>query len=519
MTGNASAFDPGQRERRHKLAMVSAMVLLGAGLLIPLVESGHTAIFVASTGCLALCILLDLGISALAPHLLLPRLVAGGYALQCFWLVLVGALRLRAYAVDSSAPEITTAPLQAVLPNVLVPVSALLAVGFIRLLPVPLYDKENVWSQNQSAPGGISFYLALAAIVHPLYWPAVMGGLLDRLYFIRVLNGAFVFMPLLAGRYSRRLPMVRYLWLASMTLDLVIGAVAGSRFHSLLPPALFGVGYFLATPAQKKPRILLLLGAAALPAFVISGLIGIVRSEFGRGGIEVFNVDRIQAMLDSAATHLDGADERAQNDVGVQGIGRMVVWPNLNVAMMTPTPVPYRGLSSFPTELKATMYLGYIDGSTMQDTYDLGLGSTPARLYGYRVNTHTSVDFGILADGWSRGGIPIVLLFGFLLTTAFGLMECFICRMRYLPDCARLTIFMTLFYPALGASIGTLLNLFRSATLYLTFMTAFVWLAEKVRLRFETLPMGLRLRKADVRAPARLLCTGPETELNNHPQA
>jgi hypothetical protein len=46
------------------------------------------------------------------------------------------------------------------------------------------------------------------------------------------------------------------------------------------------------------------------------------------------------------------------------------------------------------------------------------LGTLPARSYGFTVNEHTSVEFGVLADGWSRGG----LLGAILLSLAFCLI-------------------------------------------------------------------------------------------------
>jgi hypothetical protein len=111
------------------------------------------------------------------------------------------------------------------------------------------------------------------------------------------------------------------------------------------------IGYFLATPPAKKPRLLLLMAAGALPAFVLSGLVGVIRGEIGRGGIELLTADRIETMIERASNLLDTAGGHGTDEVGLNGIGRMVVWPNLTVPMMTPDPVPYRGLSTFPSEV------------------------------------------------------------------------------------------------------------------------------------------------------------------------
>jgi hypothetical protein len=467
------------------LVPVFVLTAIIAGLFVPLLSSDRAIISVACVGSLGACVVMYLAVYALAPHLLVPRLILLAYALQLFWLLAVGMLGLRTYSINSFAPEITEFPLRATLPNLLVPVSVLLAVGLIRLLPLRLREKSDLWQQNRDAPSGIGFFLVVAAGLCLLHWLAVSDPESRAFYFVRILNRAFTFVPLLAGRYSRQLAWARYAWLAAIAINCMIGLAVGERVSALLPGTLFVLGYFLSTPTKKKFRSAVLLTALAVPVFVLSGVAGVVRGRIGRGGIEMFTADRLGAIVESASDLLQATDESTRHDIALDAIGRMVVWPNLTVVMLTPEAVPYRGLSTLPKEIVASTKIGYLTGISRQHFYDLGLGSTPARLYGYTVSTQSSVEFGVLADGWSRGGIPVVLGFGVVITLALSLLEHGLQVLRGWSPCSRLLMLVVLFTPALGVATETLLNVLRTAVLYLSFIMTGAWVMEKLALYFD----------------------------------
>jgi hypothetical protein len=79
-------------------------------------------------------------------------------------------------------------------------------------------------------------------------------------------------------------------------------------------------------------------------------------------------------------------------------------------------------MDGFLDEAVQTFKISSVSGSTPDDLYNAGLWNAPARQYGFTVNSETSVEFTLAADGWSRGGAPIALLFSFfaalVLTTA-----------------------------------------------------------------------------------------------------
>jgi hypothetical protein len=485
------------RELRHKLGLISTVVLILASAFLPTLNSPRLVICTLSVGCIALCALLDFAMRATAPDLVAPRIISLAYVLQFFWLLLIGAFGLKSYAANSFAPDIRDYPVKAILPNLLIPISALLAVLAMAILRPDNRSKISLWRRSNTAPSGIGFYLIISAVVQPLYWIAITqaAGYFDYLfYFIRITNGALIFVSLLAGRYSRQLPVVRVIWLITMSLDFVIGMAIGARFPALVPIGLYGIGYLLATPAKRRARVLLMLVVSALPLIALSGMVSIIRGEIGRGGIEILSTDRISQVIDRAFNLVGTADEEGKRDLVLEGIGRLVSWPSLEVAMMSPDPIAYRGLSTLPGEILASCKIHKFSGIDRQDTYDLGLGSAPARLYGFEVDTHTSVEFGVLADGWSRGGPAVTLAFGFLVTLVLSLIESKIRDMRVLPESIKVLLFGVLLYTYIASVSGTMLYVIRSAILYVVFVAVIGLMVEKLRPRVD---LFVRRRRLD----------------------
>jgi hypothetical protein len=493
------------REQWDKLGLISAVVVILASALLFTLNSPRLVICTLCVGCVAVCVLLDFAMRAMAPNLLAPRIISLGYALQFLWLLLIGVFGLNFYAANSSAPDILDHPVRAILPNLLIPISALLAVLVLAILYPANSSKLSVWRKSTTAPSGIGFYLIIVAVVQPLYWFSILqtsGSVVYVSYFIRVANGALLFTSLLAGRYSRQLPVVRVIWLITMSLDLVIGMAVGARFPALLPIALYGTGYFLATPAKTKARVALMLTACAVPLVALSGAVGVIRGQIGRGGIEILSTDRISEVIDRTFNLVDTTDEEGKRVLALEGIGRLVSWPNLVVAMMTPDPVPYRGLSTLPEEIVSYSKISQLSDMGRQDMYDLGLGSAPARLYGFTVNTHTSVEFGVLADGWSRGGPAVALAFGFLITLLLSVIEYKVRDLRLLPESIKLLLFGVLLYPYIAVVTATMLYVIRSAVLYVVFIGAIGVTIEKLRPRID---LFVHRRRLDEHRAAALL--------------
>ncbi len=413
-----------QQEERQRLFFMASIFLglcCAIGALVS--GSGRVAMMLLSVGSLGVCSLIFLAMVRLAPEFLLARLIAASYALQCFWLIFVAAFNIGVSDETVLVPDLYQYPYRAVLPNLLVPLAALAAVGVWRMLPLRRAGRRDFWQLTKTAPAGLDFYLVLAALVMLTYWPASQEDVGGWGYAVRILERSFGFMPLLMGRYFRQFPWTNRFFLLVLAINAVIGMTIGGRSVALLPVGLYFIGRILGHEQRKRWRPLAYGALLALPIFALSGAIGAVRGELGRGDFSIFSVERMVDTVNAVWDQMSAESDTGDQATLLNGPGRMVVWPNLSAAILTPENVPYRGFGSFFDETAITFKVSAVSGLSRQDMYDADLSSYPATLYGYMVNTETSVEWGLLADGWSRGGPWATLLFGFILSMVFITVE------------------------------------------------------------------------------------------------
>jgi len=201
---------------------------------------------------------------------------------------------------------------------------------------------------------------------------------------------------------------------------------------ALWPIVTFAVGYITTLRAREQTRAILVAGIMAIPAILITGLVGIVRdgasttsgvrTGIGRGGLEVLNVDRLSTVLDEAVD-IGSSEALGPLSIAAAGVQRQLVATNYVVPILSPETVPFRGFSDIGEELSKLAEIAVLTGSSRKEWLERGLGTVQAVAYGFTVNEGTSVEFGILADAWSRGGAWAVIAFGAIMTLVLVLAE------------------------------------------------------------------------------------------------
>jgi hypothetical protein len=399
--------------QKTAIALVSLVLIALAAL--PLLDGGRGQLLAVTTGALAIAGLIFLALGALAPALLLPRLITISYMLQLVWLLAITICQLPTIApYNRRAPDISAEPIMAVMPLLIVPLGVLSVVLLSWMFKSGAGAIRPLSSILEDASQELGIYLFFAALLMLLYWPASLAdsGLLG--YLIRVFAHTLVLMPLIAGNQAIRLPMVNRFWIVAMAINAFIGLMVGSRGVALMPPCLYAIGFILSLPAPRRGRIAVTMALAAIPVFIISGVIGVVRDQIGRGGLEILSSDRISQVFYAVT---DSFTNPSGENATLNGLRRMVIWSNLVVPVMSPAMVDYRGFENLGNELALSAQIASVSGLSRDELYQAGLASAPANDYGFNVNSGNSVEFGILADGWSRGGPAMALLFAILVAT------------------------------------------------------------------------------------------------------
>jgi hypothetical protein len=409
------------RTLRKNLAVIVLVVLaITLELVVPLMPSGRFELLAASLGCLSFAIALFLLTLRYSTGYLVPPFIVLACGLQLFWIVLFPLLDFAPRVIYSEMPfDITDTPYTATWPLLLMPLAGLLSILIFRgiLSAAPKLRAEPPPAPDR--PEHMPAFLYVSAVLMLVVWISnfVNGG-----YILRVATVATGFAPFLAGRYADRYPNVRRFWFGAMAINLVIGVVGGGRLAAFMPVALFVGGAATRLTGQKRRRLLLVVAMTAIPMLYISARISWIRSHMGRGGIELFTAERAVAVASDIVAPASEA-QTPDDLVASDGIGRFVVWPNLAVVTFSPDVVPYRGFDDFFAEAEAYSTIGALSGQTAEDFAESNFGQMVAAKYGFMIDATTAVNFGMLADGWSRGGPLVAMAYGLSISLFLLLLE------------------------------------------------------------------------------------------------
>jgi hypothetical protein len=312
-----------------------------------------------------------------------------------------------------------------------VPAGVLLGCAAVRFC---LPRKAGCLTLFRRSPQNIKPYLIASFVLSSARWFAGGENSGTVAYIIRILSSGLGIVPLVVGVFSEATGTVNLLCLTSLSVNAGIGVLMGTR------EPLFYLGLYLLGRTLKKKGERRILAAAALllagvPGIYLFAAIGEIRQELGRDSASLVSTDGLRHFVD-ALTNLRltaDIDQVTEN----QGLNRLFSWPNAVVTMMTPNPIPYRGLQDVPEEFLAYCHIWGSSPDETESFFAAELGTARANRYGFVVNAHTSVDFGLLADGWSRIGAVGAVLSGFLITLVFGLFERAVCLFQGLHDESR----------------------------------------------------------------------------------
>jgi hypothetical protein len=163
-----------------------------------------------------------------------------------------------------------------------------------------------------------------------------------------------------------------------------------------------------------------------------------------------------------------------------EGVARMIAWPNYAPPALSPEVVPYRGFTTFPREIANATAIYALAPGAVAEYAQLRMGTYAANDYGFLVNELTSVEWGVLADGWSRAGWWSGILF---IATAywlvFGLERMAVTFLRFGPA-AQMIFTGFLMSRLLRINSIPLLEFLRTTVLYVLVLVPFLLLLQRI---------------------------------------
>jgi len=252
-------------------------------------------------------------------------------------------------------------------------------------------------------------------------------------YLSRVGTEAFLLFTFWLGYWNFKLRWVFYIGIGVVLLTTGYSVLSGGRFYAFIQLGALFVGYVLSQPLKRR-KFLIRMAVVSLPVlFSISGTLSFVRNQIGRGvgDIEI-NADRLDDFIDAFSSTLSQDDlSDGDKSLSLEGMKRSVKWPNLSVMALSPDQIPYRGVDNLGIEFSAIFQIAAVSSgfdvesvrTAREANIELGLNTGMANKYGYNVNRMNSVEWGLLADAWSRGGPLIYMLYFGLIISLFSMLE------------------------------------------------------------------------------------------------
>ena len=361
-------------------------------------------------------------------RLIAVKLLLLSYSLQPLFLVALLAVGYPTFIrfLGKSSLDLSQYPYRILLGLITIPLGVfiIIAIRTYFTRKAPGVSEPNLWlrSSDEKMP----LFLVLGAIFNLFFFPVDQVESLAMVgYFMRIFHSASFAVPFLAGLYAMRFKKTTIVWLISLTTSLILGILMGTRYKAFYPIALFAIGWVVSlAPAHRKyGAILVLLGA--LPTFYISGIMLEARGDLGRDTLAIGLSDYLETAR-SIKEASDGSEPT--RNLYLMGFRRVFLWANAVVPVATPEMVPSRGFSDIMHELISYISLPGLTGYG-SDRLGLGFGNVNARRYGFNVTESTSVEFGILPDGWSRGGFMGALAYGALAAAFLIFIESFYRRL------------------------------------------------------------------------------------------
>lgn len=250
----------------------------------------------------------------------------------------------------------------------------------------------------------LPWLLGAGAVFTLLFWA---GSLLDfgvLKAVLQVLQRAFTLVPFLAGFYFRRLGWVGPLWWVVLAINVALGIATGSRGPAFLPIIFYVIGLVFGARGRERFVILGLLALVALPGSYIFGMIEVIRTDVGRLSVGDLSTEKISQVASRMADgRKAGNDEYEELPAWVRTNIRVVTWPTLVVAVVANGAGSQRGYADIPDQVMASLNVVALTGRATS-YYNEGLFNLRASDYGFRVDEGTSVEFGLIAEAWDRGG-------------------------------------------------------------------------------------------------------------------
>ena len=212
--------------------------------------------------------------------------------------------------------------------------------------------------------------------------------------------------------------------LVALVGNCVVGGLRGTRYPILLL-GLYLVGRFVSPRERHRRRVIFASLSAAVPILFFFSIIGDVRVKRGQESLELIQPSRWSDFVEGVSTSHSNYLTKGTDPIG-NTLSRLYAWPNAASLILTPDPIPYRGFAQWASGCRSYMQIGTWSAEARQRFFSDGVGTNHASDYGFLNIPGSTVEFGVLSDGWSTAGPVGVFVLGFVVMLVLCMSEYFV---------------------------------------------------------------------------------------------
>jgi hypothetical protein len=212
--------------------------------------------------------------------------------------------------------------------------------------------------------------------------------------------------------------------LVALVVNCVVGGLLGTRYPIVLL-ALYLVGRLVSPRERHRRRFICASLAAAVPIVFVFSIVGDVRVKRGRGSLDLLEASRLSEFGEAVLASRSSYQAKGTDPIG-DTLSRLYAWPNAASTILTPDPIPYRGFAQWASKCLSYLQIWGWSSGARERFFEDAIGTGHASDYGFTNNVASTVEFGVLADGWSTAGPVGVLVLGALVMLALCMSEEFV---------------------------------------------------------------------------------------------
>lgn len=200
-----------------------------------------------------------------------------------------------------------------------------------------------------------------------------------------------------------------------------IGGLRGVRYPIVLL-GLYLVGRLFSPRERHRRGIICGSLAGAVPILFWFAIIGDIRVKRGQETLDLLSPSRWSDFVEAVSASRSSYQTEGKDAAGAT-LSRLYAWPNAASVILTPDVVPYRGFKAWATGCLPYLQIGTWSAEARRLRFEDGVGTQQASMYGFVSRPGSTVEFGVLADGWSTAGPVGVLVLGGLVMLALCMSE------------------------------------------------------------------------------------------------